>query len=293
MGLQAVAGGDAANTIDTTTQAMATAIDSQTAIFSQGVFASRPVSTPGTPGKTGRFYYATDTLELYYDFGTGWKRVWPPDSESVTADMLADSLVAALGVNDSEGVRRGKSIIAAEESRTNVAYGKLTTPDEVQNVVLPADGLIVVGYHALWKESVADASRAAIFIGANQLTIASSVQGGAARATAAVQGGTADKYRTLTSFSGGLLSTSSDTSPAHTNIATGQVLGAYAGSTSGIATWEVGTQAPLLQADENALGGLVCVFAAAGTYTVSVQFKASSGSVTAKERKLWVWTLGF
>ena len=35
------------------------------------------------------------------------------------------------------------------------------------------------------------------------------------------------------------------------------------------------------------------VFAAAGTYDISVQFKASSGSVTVKNRKLWVWTMGF
>ena len=40
-------------------------------------------------------------------------------------------------------------------------------------------------------------------------------------------------------------------------------------------------------------GGFTFAFAAAGTYTVSVQFKASSGSVTASNRKLWVWTIGF
>lgn len=32
---------------------------------------------------------------------------------------------------------------------------------------------------------------------------------------------------------------------------------------------------------------------AAGTYDVSVQFKASSGSVTVKERKLWIVSMGF
>jgi hypothetical protein len=39
--------------------------------------------------------------------------------------------------------------------------------------------------------------------------------------------------------------------------------------------------------------GPLYVFAAAGTYTVSVQFKSSSGSVTAKVRKLWVSTIGY
>jgi hypothetical protein len=41
------------------------------------------------------------------------------------------------------------------------------------------------------------------------------------------------------------------------------------------------------------LGGPCYFFAAAGTYTISIQVKASSASVTIKNRKLWVWTIGF
>jgi hypothetical protein len=40
-------------------------------------------------------------------------------------------------------------------------------------------------------------------------------------------------------------------------------------------------------------GGQIVVFAAAGTYVVSVQFNSSSGSVTVAGRKLWVWTEAF
>jgi hypothetical protein len=40
-------------------------------------------------------------------------------------------------------------------------------------------------------------------------------------------------------------------------------------------------------------GGVCYVFAAAGTYDVSVQFKASSGSITAKSRKLWVSSVDY
>jgi hypothetical protein len=40
-------------------------------------------------------------------------------------------------------------------------------------------------------------------------------------------------------------------------------------------------------------GGSVRVEAAAGTYTVSVQFSATSGSVTVRSRKLWVEAKGF
>jgi hypothetical protein len=269
MGLAGIAGSDAANTMDTTSQAMASAIDSQAAIFSQGTFASRPTSTPGTPGKTGRFYYATDTLELYYDYGTGWKRVLPPDPETVTADTLVDPLVAALGVNDSEGVRRGKSIIATEESRTNTSYGTLTTPDQVSSVVLPTDGLIAVAFTGMFKSSANAAGSAAIFIGATQLSYDN---GGVAPGVQATPTTGTNVYRHLASTPIGLEMSSAGLTWTG-DVTTGQAISA---STS------VGTP-----------GGPCYVFAAAGTYTVSVQFKATSGSVTAKERKLWVWTIGF
>lgn len=75
-----VLGADAANTIDTTTQALAEKLRDEGVQFSQGVFASRPTSTPGSPGKTGRVYYATDTDQLFWDFGTGWKQMRPDES---------------------------------------------------------------------------------------------------------------------------------------------------------------------------------------------------------------------
>jgi hypothetical protein len=93
MGLAGILGTDASNSIDTTTQAMASNIDALAAIFSQGTFASRPDSTPGTPGITGRFYYATDTGILYYDFGTGWVAMLPPDG-GITTAKLADAAVS-------------------------------------------------------------------------------------------------------------------------------------------------------------------------------------------------------
>ncbi len=35
------------------------------------------------------------------------------------------------------------------------------------------------------------------------------------------------------------------------------------------------------------------IFAAAGTYKVSVQFKVATGKVTVKERKLWAWVVAW
>jgi hypothetical protein len=149
------------------------------------------------------------------------------------------------------------TIIATEQERENVAFGKLTTADEVAGVVLPTNGLIVIGYLAKWKSSVAAAGRAAVFLGATQLKNA---------ATAAVQeaepSGTA--LRTLSSFSQGL---------------TDQP-GEAAFPTSGAALAPNGT------------GGVCYVFAEAGTYAISIQFKATSGKVAVKERKLWVGVVG-
>ena len=54
--------------------ALALALD-KAAIDDQGAFSSRPVSTPGTPGIKGRYYWATDQDILYRDNGTGWDQV--------------------------------------------------------------------------------------------------------------------------------------------------------------------------------------------------------------------------
>src|SRR4051794_33091856 len=45
------------------------------AIDGQGTLAARPVSTVGSPGKRGRYYFATDTNQVFRDFGTGWVEV--------------------------------------------------------------------------------------------------------------------------------------------------------------------------------------------------------------------------
>jgi hypothetical protein len=144
-------------------------------------------------------------------------------------------------------VATGKSVIATSEARTNVAYGTLTTPDQVSSIVLPTDGVICVLFQATWQESVADTGRAAIFIGANQLKVAS-------------------------------------------DIKTGQAIGVTL-TTVGNLNQEInGTNKTLA---DSQVGGPCSIFAAAGTYVVSVQFKSSSGSVTVKNRRLLVWAMGF
>ena len=43
----------------------------------QGPIASRPVSTLASPGRRGRYYFATDEGVLYRDDGTSWDPINP------------------------------------------------------------------------------------------------------------------------------------------------------------------------------------------------------------------------
>jgi hypothetical protein len=116
---------------------------------------------------------------------------------SLTGDELLPALAEALGINETGIVRRGKSIIATEESRTNAAFGTLPTADQVQNLVLPSGGLFRITFQGMWKESVAGAARAAIFIGANQLKIADEQGPGPQAEAARTDGTNANVYRAL------------------------------------------------------------------------------------------------
>lgn len=202
-------------------------------------------------------------------------RTWA--NAGFSAADLTTATLQTLGMNNGGQVGRGKSIIASTEARSNVAYGTLTTPDQVAGIVLPTDGVICVLFHAFVQESVTNAGRVSLFLGANQLRATVGSNAVAVQETG-VGGGTnaPNTDAIMTSFPHGL------TSPANTSAATlvttGQAI-AISG-TPGSSTDTSG-------------GGPCFIFAAAGTYTVSVQFKASSGSITAKNRKLWVWTLGF
>lgn len=198
-------------------------------------------------------------------------------SSAVTNDKLDPTTVAVMaGVSQTGSVRRGKTIIATEESRTNTAFGTLTTPDQVSNVVLPTDGLIYIVYQAVWKQSASAAAQAAIFIGSNQLKVTSTGATSPQVQFTLVTPNETNSYKPVFSFPQGLYSEGPTGAEYSGDVTTGQAVG----------------QDDLTTATGKR-GGICTVFAAAGTYTVSVQFKASSGSVTAKNRKLWVWTQGF
>lgn len=195
---------------------------------------------------------------------------------AITADKFTTALTQQLGLNNVANVGRGKSIIATSEARTNVAHGTLTTPDQVASIVLPTDGIICVLYSAVWQESVSAAGRAAIFIGGTQLFRA--VQNNTVDVVQEADlGGTAAQNSVLTSYPLGLVSGANSAGAYTGPQTTGQAVGLAPDTVDSSLTY----------------GGPAWVFAAAGTYTISVQFRSTSGSVTVKNRKLWVWTIGF
>ena len=205
-------------------------------------------------------------------------------------DNLADALLETLGVSKTGTVRRGKSIIATEESRANAAFGLMTTPDRVSGLVVPADSLVCVAYSALWKESVAGAARAAIFFGATQATLA-----GASALSQFTQAAgfsaNGSFFRPLFTTSFGLATVSGDATAADT--ASGQTLLGAAPDAADSLSYDL--NGAVFNIAANTPQGGVAVFdkLPAGTYDFSIQFKASSGSVTVKNRKLRAWAVGF
>ncbi len=165
-----------------------------------------------------------------------------------------------------EGIAKGflgrvyaPTVIATEQERESASFGTLTTADEVKNVVVPENGLIAVSYLAIAKSSVSGAGRVAIFIGANQLK-----KLGATAPEVSEVSTFETAFSTVHAGNIGLVQTNAGTS----FVTTGQTLGTAGG------------------------GNWCYVTVAAGTYNVSVQYKATSGKVVAKERSLRVGVVG-
>lgn len=204
-----------------------------------------------------------------------------PTDGSVTESKLANALLERLGIAAN---RAGKAIIATEQSRTNAAYGLLTKPDEVPNLILPAGALIAITYSALWKDSATNSAFAAIFLNASQLQIRGS---GTAFETqsASHTDATATDWNLLTTSPQGLTSGAGGSLEAMPS--TGVVL------SQGNVTPEALAGGTLMTLQKG-IGGLLLIEGLAeGEYDVTVQFKSTTGgsTVTAKERKLRAWVV--
>lgn len=213
----------------------------------------------------------------------------PSDLNSIQDDYetRAEALAIAGGVNSLGVVRRGKSIVATEESITGTTYLAMPTPNRVSNIVLPADGVLFVLFDALVKTThtdlVSSIGEVALFLNGTQLQMADGRN--AATAQKAVLSNTVNVGGTSTAFTGHVYSSAFGLSRAldgtasypDTDVTTGMAW------PSGAATWAPGS------------GAILPIRAAAGTYTVEVRAKHyyAGGPVYMKDRKLWVWTAGF
>lgn len=249
-------------------------------------------SIPTGSGDVGSFVIVTGTptVGATLDNRTGVGAA-PPSAMPICDALVpaAATTITTANIRDRRPPSTTLGIsIPTTETRTNTAYGKMPTADQVANVEVGPNELIVVVYQATWQESVLAAGRASIFIGANQAkvvvdsSIAPQVQ--AARQVGA---GGQNVDLPLSTFQAGLASGDSGTYPG--DVTTGQIVGTL-GKAAGAGYELSGTTA---QGPAGLpLGGACLLFAAAGTYDVSIQFKASSGNVVAKNRKLWVGVMG-
>jgi hypothetical protein len=208
----------------------------------------------------------------------------PPNNTVVLAQVEVKAKatkIEAANITDRRllaGTSVATSIIPTEQSRENVGYGTLATPDEV-TVTVPENGLLMVTFFALWQCSVSEGARAAIFIGTNQLKVRSGPLGTPV-VEAARQAVNASVYAPLVSFGAGLAQGSVNAANGYSgDVATGVAFG----DANGLA-WEHGETAATSEAGQ----GGVCAIRSltSGTYKITIQYKSPSGKVTAKNRSL-------
>ena len=217
--------------------------------------------------------------------GTGLKSVY------ITREL--GSAAIALRAETAESITSAKTVVATEQSRESGVFGTLPTPDEV-TVVLPENGLIAVAYHATWETSTV-AARAAIFIGTSQLKVPTAkYEPPVSQAAVTGNHGTVGIFSSLTSCPIGLISSNRESGYGG-DIATGQAL-ALIGSGEGMGeelVVELNTViTPIAVLGQSvAMGGVCYIFASAGTHKISVQFKTTTGKVTARNRELWAWVV--
>lgn len=123
---------------------LANALDLIVTGYSQNTFALRPAA-----GTSGRFFFATDTLVLYYDDGTAWRAVNSIADGSITLAKLASSVpvIPVGGVIDWpwssasipawSALPYGQAIAEAGRAELDALDGAGTHGVSAGNIVLP------------------------------------------------------------------------------------------------------------------------------------------------------------
>lgn len=217
---------------------------------------------------------------------TRLKLPYPEDADPPNGPAQIKSLAEAVEAQLARaGAQAKKKAIAGEESRTNVAYGLLTTADRVEGMEVHAGDLLIVQYEALWKEAQAGKGRAAIFLNETQLKVPKANIAPVTQA-AWTGGGFPGAFVSLLTAPVGLVSTTASTEGSNASLVETGLASVADGSSFMEIDGSTRTGAP-------AFTGGLCVIRnlAAATYSVSVRFKASEGSVSAKNRLLRAWTI--
>jgi len=207
------------------------------------------------------------------------------DDEAITSGKLAKTSKPVTWYSP--------SVIPTEETRTNVAYGTLTTPDQVSGIKISSGQLLIVSFAATWRQSVSEKGRASFFLTREGFTafqppvlIAGAKEG--QTSAAAFAGAGASAWADLVSDAFGLRSTDTEFgTPAKVMPGAGYLV-AGGGKASYLHEFNGAIQKLNVPKEGYVGWGGFAVFQGliAGTYTVDVRFKSAEGSVTAKERRL-------
>lgn len=106
-------------------QELAEAVDPLLTPFTQGALASRPVSSPGTPGIAGRNYRATDGANagrVFRDYGTGWEEMTVQRSPEPTLKMIRGTVNSDGTTSEGAGFTSVKNATGAYTVTFTVAF---------------------------------------------------------------------------------------------------------------------------------------------------------------------------
>lgn len=190
------------------------------------------------------------------------------------ADPLAQANFDTISTHWTDASSRSALPVVATQTITTTTYATMPTPNQA-TISVPVNGFICVLFKSTWSESVAGAARAAIFLGSNQA--ARATQNNAAPVVQEADLGVAARASILTSYPLGLVSGASAVSYTG-DLTTGMIVGLAPDTTDTSTTW----------------GGPCCIWVgAAGTYTVSIRVKSTSGSVSFTDTHFWAWAESF
>lgn len=234
---------------------------------------SQPLPTVGQPSSTEDPKVRSALSELQTILTAGVDSTNMAASAGLTAEMLVAALAEDLGLTNGGTVRRGTFTQTAEGTTTSTSYTALSNgPDRVANISLPSDSLLAIAYTANIKCTAGQFLHAAIHIGSDVLRVQTNTALVSDEVAYAPAGSDYDVMFTYpdapetgtTTNRGGLHVIDTDGDGYTDNFSVPQIIRP------------------------------VYVFAPAGTHTVEVKYKVTgANTLTAKNRKLWVWTMGF